>query len=149
MTVSMTPRARRVLVVEDDPDLREALQLLIESASTTLTCTVGVEDGAQAMQYLEEHAPPCLILLDLMMPRVDGWQVLDWLRRHPRLSRVPVLLVSAVGPDRARQAMALHDGAAYLPKPPDSEQLMAMVGRHCHGCRAKGPAGAEATPPLA
>lgn len=126
---------RRVLVVEDDPDLRETLQLLIESVSSTVTSAVGVGDGAEAIEYLEGHPPPCLIVLDLMMPRVDGWQVLGWLRDHPRLRGVPVLLVSAVAPDRARQAMALHDVAGYLPKPPDGEKLLAVIGRHCNGCK--------------
>lgn len=134
-TLPLAQRTRRVLVVEDDPDLRETLQLLIESAATTTTCTVGAGDGAEAIRYLEEHAPPCLILLDLMMPGVDGWQVLDWLRRHPRLRDIPVLLVSAVGPDRARQAMALHSVAGFLPKPPDTDALMAAIGRHCHACK--------------
>lgn len=121
-----------VLVVEDDDDVREAVQMLIDAESAAIQ-TIGARDGRDAMDWLREHAPPCVILLDLMMPRVNGWQVLDWLHHEPALARVPVVVVSASGPAGVREARLRHEVAGYLQKPCRAEDLLAEVARHCAG----------------
>ncbi|MCW8141349.1 MAG: response regulator [Planctomycetota bacterium] len=120
---------RGVLVVEDDEDVRDALRMLIEDE--TVQPVVGAADGREAIDWLEDHPPPCLIVLDLMMPVINGWQVLEWLAAHPCLRRVPVVVCSAAAPDRGRLAVAPHRLAAYLQKPLRGEDLMAVVSRHC------------------
>lgn len=127
-----TQAQHEVLVVEDDDDVREAVQMLIDGESRAVH-SVGARDGHAAMEWLRAHAPPCVILLDLMMPGVNGWQVLDWLHREPALSRVPVVVVSASGPAGIRAARARHQVAGYLQKPCRAEDLLAEVARHCKG----------------
>ncbi|MCO5167335.1 MAG: response regulator [Planctomycetes bacterium] len=122
-------RRRGVLVVEDDEDVRDALLMLIEDG--TVQPVVGAADGRQAIDYLEDHPPPCLIILDLMMPVLNGWQVLEWLAEHPCLCRVPVVVVSAAAPDRVRLAVDRHRLAGFLQKPLRGDELMAVVSRHC------------------
>ena len=89
-------RADVVLIVDDDEDIRETVQLALqmENHSTALAA-----DGSEALDWLGRHRPPCLILLDLMMPFVDGWQVIDRLRQDDRLARVPIVVITAFNRD--------------------------------------------------
>lgn len=96
-----------VLVVDDDDDIRESigLALAMENHSTALAA-----DGGEALDWLGRHQPPCLILLDLMMPVLDGWHVIEQLRRDERLSSVPVVVITAFNRDlgTAAQLPVLH-----------------------------------------
>jgi CheY-like chemotaxis protein len=71
---------------------------------------------------LMARARPSMMLLDLMMPVMSGWEVLEALEHHEQLSRIPVVVVSAMG--------APH-GKAFLPKPIDLEQLLSVVRKTC------------------
>jgi CheY-like chemotaxis protein len=113
----------RILVVEDDPSIREALaELLTEEGYAVASAA----NGAEALALLELEAPPSLILLDLMMPVMDGWAFRSAQRRDPRLSRIPVLVLSAsrVG-DGGPEAELAAD--AFLQKPFDLEALVGFV----------------------
>ncbi len=81
----------RLLVVDDDREIREVLRSALEDQGFTVAVAA---NGAEAMAKLEER-PPCLVLLDLMMPIVDGWEVLDRMRADPTLASVPVCVCSA------------------------------------------------------
>jgi CheY-like chemotaxis protein len=70
---------------------------------------------------------PCVILLDLMMPVMDGWQFRREQVRSPELAEIPVIVVSAAGRDR----IAEIDADAYLTKPVDLEQLLERVSHYC------------------
>ena len=85
-----------VLIVDDDDDIRETVQLALQmdNHSTALAA-----DGGEALDWLDRHRPPCLILLDLMMPLVDGWQVIERLRHDDRLARVPIVVITAFNRD--------------------------------------------------
>lgn len=111
--------ALRVLVVEDDPSIRECCATLLADASYEVqTARNGMEGWQQATT-----TPFDLILLDLMMPVMDGWTFLEWRRRRAALSAVPVLVVSAgssADRDRAMQAGATD----VLAKPFDVDQLL-------------------------
>ena len=100
-----------VLVVEDDRDLCEALRQLLPLEGFDPIC---VGDGAAALDYLRDAPPPCLVLLDLTLPKVDGARVREALRRDPRLHSVPVVILSSRS-DTALAARRLD--AAYLTKP--------------------------------
>ena len=102
---------RRVLVVEDDPGIRSGLcDLLADIGYTTLCC----EDGQQAFQILATASPaPEVIILDLMLPVMDGWEFRLRQRADPRLAKIAVLAISADGSAKA----AAIDADAFLQKP--------------------------------
>ncbi len=110
----------RVLVVDDDPDSRELLTNNIEAmGAKVLPC----EDGEQALRMANEYQPD-LITLDLMMPGIDGWEVLRRLRDNPDTSHIPVVIISIVA--NRRQAMVLGAVDA-LTKPISNNQLQALL----------------------
>ena len=89
-------RADVVLIVDDDEGIRETVQLALQMDNHT---TALAAHGGEALDWLGQHQPPCLILLDLMMPFMDGWQVIEQLRRDDRLARVPIVVITAFNRD--------------------------------------------------
>src|SRR5215831_5050610 len=88
------PRANRpILIVEDDSDLRDSLQLLLEAYGYAVATAF---DGQDALDQLLDGLEPALIVLDLMMPRMDGWTLCRKMRKSPALAAIPVILCSAV-----------------------------------------------------
>ena len=113
----------RLLLVEDDDGIRDALTLALEDLGITLTC---VTNGSEALALIERtHASPTLILLDLMMPVMDGWGFAQTLRAHPRGQSVPIVIVSADG-GLAEFADTIN-AAGWLRKPFDLEALLTLV----------------------
>jgi CheY-like chemotaxis protein len=113
-------RGRAILVVDDDPDLRT---LVAELLSERGYAVVVACDGQDAVELLEHGLRPCLIVLDLTMPRMDGWAFLAHLRKSAR-SAVPVLVTSAVVRDRPPAG-----ADAFLEKPYEAAQLREAVAR--------------------
>jgi CheY-like chemotaxis protein len=111
-----------VLVVDDNPSFLDAMRLFLEGAGYAVACAA---NGRQALDYLGEHEPPGLILLDLNMPVLDGPGFRREQLRDPALAAVPVLLVSSDA-DVDRQAGALG-AAGYFRKPVEVERLLAFV----------------------
>jgi adenylate cyclase len=89
--VSLPPRRPRLLVVDDDAPTREAL---IEGLSDEGFVVVAAEEGAQALEMMIETRPD-VVLLDLMMPGMNGWEVLDEMKARPALRDIPVVIVTA------------------------------------------------------
>jgi signal transduction histidine kinase/CheY-like chemotaxis protein len=121
---------RAVLIVEDEPQTQDLMRLVVEDllGGVARIC----EDGEQAMREAAER-PPALILLDLMLPRVSGWEVARRLRQSPRTSSVPIIAVSALSRPQEREA-ALHAGCdAYLTKPFTPDDLARLVTTTVHG----------------
>jgi CheY-like chemotaxis protein len=115
-----------VLVVEDDRDARDTLCRLLDLEGHEC---VGASNGAEAVDRLDEIAPalPCLIVLDLIMPLMDGWELFDWLKANPRFARVPVVVVTAV-----RSGSRPIPAADFvLSKPIDVDALLDAIARHC------------------
>jgi CheY-like chemotaxis protein len=83
----------RILIADDDPDLRESLKVLLELHGHAVD---EARNGQEALRQLRASRPPCVILLDLMMPVMDGWQFRQEQLRNPKLARIPVLVISAV-----------------------------------------------------
>lgn len=122
MTAADT-RARTLLVVDDDPDIREVLRLLLEADGYLVTTAC---DGQDAQEKLEGHERPALILLDLMMPRMDGEQFLGQLRATHNGS-IPVVVMS--GHCTSEDKAARFDVSACLTKPIDLDGLLNTVHR--------------------
>lgn len=115
-----------ILIVEDDQAIRTALIELLEEEGYR---AVGAANGREALDYLRRHQHPCLILLDLMMPVMNGWQFRDEQQRDPRLAPIPTVVLSADG-NVAEKAAAIR-AAAFLKKPIQLGQLLATVDRFC------------------
>ena len=111
-----------VLVVDDDFDIREALTDVLASEGYSV---VTAADGGEALEQLRGGVRPAVMLLDLMMPRVSGVEVIDALRKDQSLSHIPVVVCSAnrgYGPDD----LGVHD---VLRKPVSVEELLDAVAR--------------------
>ncbi len=109
-----------VLIVEDDADLRDMMaQLLLLEGVAAQTAA----NGREALDYLHGSARPALILLDLMMPVMDGWEFRREQQRDPRLADVPVIVLSAL--DRMRAGDIGE--AAFMKKPLDFDRLIDLV----------------------
>jgi len=114
-----------VLIVEDDADLREMMaQLLLLEGFRTATAS----NGREALDYLRTGRSPDIILLDLMMPVMDGWEFRREQQRDPQLAKVPVIILSALDSARAAGIGA----QAFLKKPLDFDRLLDLVRRYCH-----------------
>jgi two-component system, chemotaxis family, chemotaxis protein CheY len=121
-------RAHRVLVVEDDAHIREALMDLLEDHGYH---PVGAANGREALDVLRNSdvQPPCLILLDLMMPEMDGREFRREQLDNPEFSRIPVVVLSAYRDVAAEiRDMQLTD---YLKKPVRFSELLKMARQHC------------------
>ena len=117
--------ARRVLIVEDDHDIREAVAEVLEDNEYH---PVEVENGLEALRELRSGTPePCLILLDVMMPVMDGWQFRAEQRNDPLLCRIPVVLFTA----HANVTPESVDAVGVLTKPIDFEALLLLIERFC------------------
>ena len=115
----MSARSVDILLVEDDPDTLFVTRDLLEAEGWRVAVTA---DGCEALGWLEQHAPPGLILLDRMMPHLNGAELIDRLAGDPRWAQVPVVVVSANG---ARAG--LPRAMPVLRKPVDLDQLLGLV----------------------
>ena len=112
-----------VLIVDDDQDGREALTEFLQIQGFAV---LAAANGQEALELLKVENP-CVVLLDLMMPVISGWEFLRHRKAQPELSRIPVIVTSAVI-DRAESAHA--EGAdEVLLKPVDTERLVKLVKR--------------------
>lgn len=116
--------SERVLVVEDDDDIRDVMQEVLAAEGYRVDVA---RDGQDALGKLEGGGQPQLILLDMMMPRMDGEAFLKIVRGNPALAASPVVVIS--GSTAAREkAVALH--AEYcLVKPFELDELLSVVRR--------------------
>ncbi len=118
------PAGKHVLVVEDEAVTQQALARLLARRGYRVTA---LGDGQEALAYLRTHAPPDLILLDLILPGLDGWGFRRQQRRDPALAAIPVAVLSAHS-QVAERAATLGD-VAYLGKPVNAAELFATVAR--------------------
>jgi len=117
-----------ILIVEDQPEIRAVItEILVDEGYQVESVTNGME----ALTYLREQAKqPGLILLDLGMPVMTGWEFREEQRRDPALAAIPVIVMSAL-PALEQKAKALN-ATDYLSKPIDIDNLIDMVARYYH-----------------
>ena len=113
-----------VLIVEDDLDTREMLGRFLELEGYNVETA---ENGKRALERLGSGVGACVILLDLMMPVMDGWQFRQEQIRDASLADIPVIVVSAAGRERLEKIHA----NAYLSKPVDLDELLGCVTQFC------------------
>jgi CheY-like chemotaxis protein len=114
----------RILLIEDDDLLREGLKQILEEDGCRVSAAA---DGAAGMELLRDREfQPCLILLDLMMPGMNGWDFLRLHGRHPSLSKIPIAVASAY-------PFAEHEvlPGIVLRKPFSPARLKQLISEHC------------------
>ena len=112
----------RILVVDDDDDVREVLGYILSAEGHDVDEAV---DGIDALEHLRRGGPPELILLDLMMPRLDGEDFVREMRKDPRFADTKVVIIS--GHDAAGQKAAELCVAGCLVKPVELQRVLAVV----------------------
>jgi CheY-like chemotaxis protein len=116
-----------ILVVDDNESCRAAL---LGALSRSGFEAIAAENGRAALGIARERRPD-MILMDLMMPEMDGWQALAALRQDPAISTIPVVACTASAPDRDRVASAGFAGC--LAKPTRLAVLLDVIQTHCSG----------------
>ncbi len=121
-----------VLVVDDDPDLVEAVSMKLEAKSFKVEKAY---DGVEAMEKIKEEKP-ALVILDVMMPRKNGWEVCEEIKTDDGLKDIVVVMLTAVADSVKTTSYTHHDGKTtladdYVPKPIDLDALMEIVADHC------------------
>jgi CheY-like chemotaxis protein len=120
LTTADLTSARTVLVIDDDPSTRDLLERSLGAADLSVVTAENGEDGVLLAQALQ----PDLIILDVVLPDRDGWDVLAALKADPELANVPVVMLTIVD-ERGRGL--LLGATEYLLKPVDNEQLIKLV----------------------
>jgi CheY-like chemotaxis protein len=114
---------RTVLIVDDHCASRDVLTQLVEKDGRAVV-TAG--DGLEALNRVRSVPPPSLILLDLSMPRMNGWEFLRYKTADPTIARIPTIVLSGSATDD------LPAGAMdLLAKPVDVERLLALIDQYC------------------
>ena len=113
----MSERCKTVLVVDDDQAIREVISEVLVDEGYQVVCA---ENGAEALRELRKQDGPDLMLLDLMMPVMSGWEVLEQLQSNPDLPHIPIVVVSA---------MTAPGVTEHMPKPINLDRLLATVER--------------------
>lgn len=115
--------SERLLLVDDEPGLREGVKAYLENFGFTVDVATNGEQGWEMVQQTQ----PDLVITDVMMPGVDGYELLDRMRQDPRFKPVPVVFLTARGmtSDRIQGYQARCD--AYISKPFDPDELVAVV----------------------
>jgi CheY-like chemotaxis protein len=113
-----------ILVIEDDHDIRVGVRSLLEDEGFRV---VTVTDGRSALELLERSPePPCVILLDLMLPVMDGWHFADLMRQRPRLAGIPIVIMSAYEDPPPPNGIV-----GFVKKPVNAEALLRLLAPHC------------------
>ncbi|HVR33630.1 MAG TPA: response regulator [Acidimicrobiia bacterium] len=121
---------KTVLLIEDHPATRHLITVVLERFEVNL---VFAADGRSGLEAIDAHEPD-LVLLDLLLPDINGWEVLAWIRARRSGDELPVLMVTAYGGDDD-ETKAYELGAnGYLPKPFDPSILRQTVAELLGGC---------------
>lgn len=113
-----------VLIAEDDEAIRDGLSMSLEiEGYRVLTAS----NGQEALALLPTLEPPCLLLLDLIMPEMSGWELLEHKNRDPKVASIPVVVLSAT------ESQKLDGVAAFVPKPYEVDKVIDAIHRFCGG----------------
>lgn len=121
--------APRVLVVDDDPDIVQAIQIVLEAQDYKVLTAANGEEGLERIR----REKPDVVVLDLLMPKKDGFAVVRELKEDPRFKKLPILILSSVREDASRRRYELETGVEldvddYVEKPVAPVDLIKRVG---------------------
>lgn len=120
---------REILVVDDEPAVRLLLSDFLEDEGYRV---VTVADGQEALERFRRGERPCFMLLDLMMPRLNGWELAHRLRADPKLQPVPFAVIASNPAARDGDGLG---ATRWLGKPIDLDLLLETLDEHCRGVR--------------
>lgn len=117
-----------ILIVDDDPDILDGITTILETQPYRLA---SARDGKKCIEMIADEKPD-LLILDLLMPRMDGWGVIRELRSEPRYSDLPIMILTTVIEDASRRRYELETGMAmdvqdYIQKPARPDDLINRV----------------------
>lgn len=115
---------KRILVIDDDPAIRQSFQDVLEIYGYEVMTAEDGEEGIRSLRGMNN--PPCVILLDLMMPGMNGWGFLDFQRINPSYADVPVIICSAYK-ETAKSIGANN----FITKPVKLTDLVGIVRNYC------------------
>ena len=120
----MSPH-QSIMIVDDDEDIRDTLRYLLEDSGYTV---VTARNGSDALDRLHEGARPAVILLDLMMPVMDGYQFVTEKVKHAALAPIPIIVVTADG--NANEKAESIGAVSFLRKPFSLDTVLRTVARY-------------------
>lgn len=124
-----------ILIADDDPDVREALKIMLGATSHRL---VFASNGEEVMEIVTKKVPD-LLVLDLLMPKKDGFEVIKELKAEPRYSKIPILILTSVKREASERRYELETGLAldvddYIEKPVNPGEFMHRVEKILKRC---------------
>jgi len=133
-----TPKPIHILLIEDNAGDVYLLEKALQSRNLNykLTCFVDGEQAIRALQS-DNHGAPDLIILDLNLPRRDGFDVLQTIRGKPSMVGVPVAILTSSDAAKDRHRVSLTGGERYIHKPPMLDDFLEQVGQALEGMLAK------------
>jgi hypothetical protein len=126
--IKVRPKDGPVLVVDDDEAFRTEIVEVLQRSGYAV---VSAGDGREALEYLRGDNAPALVILDMMMPLMEGWSLFDAVKRDPRLASVPIVLLTCLGDDEEDPTQL--DVSGYLNKPVRMTKLLSLAAEHCRG----------------
>lgn len=128
----MNHRPTHFLLVEDDPSHAELVRIAMEENAVANTMD-HVEDGVEAVKYLNLEEPyaashrPDVVLLDIRLPRMDGHELLEYMKTSEQFATIPVVMLTTSDADSDRARAYKHNANSYVTKPVDFDQFRKMV----------------------
>ena len=121
----MSDENRSILVVDDDEDCRTMVKTILENNGFTVTTGA---NGVEALSELEKMETPALVVLDIMMPELNGYQVVEKMKLNPKLQNIPIMMVTAKASDEdVIEGYKTYAVDYYITKPFNTRQLLAGI----------------------
>ena len=114
---------KKIMIIDDDPDMRITLEKIISSIGHNV---ISFEDGYTFFKHLERGEKPNLILLDIIMPTLSGWEIQRKLNKNPNWNQIPIIFITGRTTDTAKE-MCKKYGIDYIEKPFDINKLKKCV----------------------
>lgn len=119
-------KSNSIVIVEDDPIVSKLLSMAFKQRGFDVTVA---PDGRQAMQIIEDSASPMLVVLDIILPFYDGFEILNSIRTNPNWQNVPIIMLTSKTQEQTVVRAFEHGADDYITKPFQIEELMARVRR--------------------